>query len=263
MKIALLQTDIVWDDIIANTRKLDDLTGRPEVAGSSLIVLPEMWATGFNVHPTAELADRCEAALNWMAVTAERLGAAVAGSLVAQDGDGFRNRFYLVRPDGSTDYYDKRHLFTYGGEDQTYVRGERRVVVPLDEWKVLLQTCYDLRFPAFSRNRTATGGLGADYDLLLYVASWPESRQTAWQTLLRARAIENQCYVCGVNRTGSDPQCRYAGGSAIIDAKGRTLGELQAEEGILTAELDANSLATFRRKFPVLHDADDLHPAIG
>ena len=164
----------------------------------------------------------------------------------------FYNRLYFVRPDGSVEHYDKRHLFTYGGEDKHFTRGNRRVVVAWRGVRLLLEVCYDLRFPVWSRNR-------GDYDAALYVASWPKSRVEAWSTLLRARAIENQCYVVGVNRIGEDPNCEYCGCSAIIDPYGRTLAECERDKECLAeAELDMEALRAFRAKFPVLRDADRL-----
>ena len=159
---------------------------------------------------------------------------------------------FFVRPDGSWDYYDKRHLFGFAGETDEYVAGERRVIT---EWKgvrFLLQVCYDLRFPVFSRN-------GGDYDAIIYVANWPEKRRDVWLTLLKARALENQCFVIGVNCVGSDKNCTYAGDSQIVDAYGRMLAQCQpGQEEIAAAPLDIESLQRFRMKFPVLDDADNF-----
>lgn len=254
MHITLVQTDIRWHAPRENMARIEALLGPPAPAPDgepALIVLPEMWATGFDTQPDAApaLADAHDEALRWMRTTAQKCGAYVAGSLTARDGARLSNRLYLVAPDGGLQTYDKRHLFSYGGEQRAFSPGTDRVVATVGRWRVLLQICYDLRFPVFARNH-------GEYDLAVYVANWPESRQGAWDTLLRARAIENQCYVCGVNRCGSDALCRYAGGSALIDAYGRTVTEAGTAECAVTAVADSGSLQRFRHKFPVLEDAD-------
>ena len=176
---------------------------------------------------------------------------AVCGSVAVCCTDGLiRNRMYFVLPDGKSYYYDKRHLFAYGGEDKHYVKGGRRVVAEYKGVRFLLQVCYDLRFPVWARNND-------DYDAILFAANWPGSRQNVWQVLLRARAIENQCYVIGANRTGSDPLCRYVGRSAIVDAKGKTLAQAKGDAPqVVTADIDIGALNAFRKKFPVLADRD-------
>ena len=177
---------------------------------------------------------------------------AIAGSVAVQENGKYYNRFYFVHPDGTVQHYDKKHLFTYGGEDKQFTAGTERVVVHYRGVRILLEVCYDLRFPVWSRN------LG-DYDMILYVASWPTPRVDAWSALLRARAIENQCYVAGVNRMGTDPACEYSGGSAIIDPYGKTMAECPWScESEATAEIDMEKLAAFREKFPVLDDADSF-----
>ena len=216
---------------------------------SDVYVLPEMWATGFAATEPAEVCH--DAPLEWMNTMAGQLDAALCGSLVAKDIDGsYRNRQYFVLPDGTFHTYDKRHLFTYGGENLHYTRGDKRVTVRYKGVKFMLQTCYDLRFPVWTRSQN-------DYDAIIYVANWPESRQNVWHILLRARAIENQCYVIGANRTGCDPVCKYSGHSAIIDAKGRTLAQAKRDnEQTVTADIDMEQLEKFRQKFPVLMDRD-------
>jgi predicted amidohydrolase len=179
-------------------------------------------------------------------------GAAIAGSIAVTNDGKYYNRFYFVKPDGSVSQYDKKHLFTYGGEHLRFTAGNERVIV---EWKgvrILLEICYDLRFPVWARNR-------GDYDMILYVASWPTPRVSAWSSLLVARAIENQCYVAGVNRVGNDPACEYCGGSVIIDPYGKTIVACHMnEECEATAEIDMDKLQAFREKFPVLNDADEF-----
>ena len=248
LKISLLQTDIVWSNPEANAiaaKKAIDAC-----PGSDLYVLPEMWSTGFATEPQG-IAEREELSLGWMKATAQETGAAIAGSVATELGNGdFRNRFYFVKPDGETVFYDKHHLFTYGGEDKRYTAGESRTVVEFKGVRFLLLVCYDLRFPLWSRSRE-------DYDCILYVASWPTSRIDAWRTLLKARAIENQCYVAGVNRTGTDPACTYCGGTALIDPYGKVAAQCDDNQAqTITALIDLDELNAFRKKFPVLKDRD-------
>ncbi len=250
MKILLLQTDIVWNDPVANrARAAERIAAAPQ---SDLVVLPEMFTTGFCTDPRGVAEGAPFETLSWMQATARERGAALAGS-VATEVDGlYYNRFYFVRPDGTYAAYDKRHLFSFAGEDKNYTPGGERAVVEYNGWRILLQVCYDLRFPVFSRN------LG-DYDLILYVADWPTVRVGAWNTLLRARAIENQCYVVGVNRTGTDPYLAYNGSSALIDYLGLSVVEAPLEqEAAVLGTADREALDGFRAKFPALADADSF-----
>ena len=229
MKVAIVQHDIVWAQPTENLRHLSQLLDRQSEA--DLYVLAETFTTGF------------------MAKGNE----AFAASIATKDEDGsLRNRLFFVRPDGTYDYYDKHHLFSYAGETDAYVAGQERVIVEWRGIRFLLQVCYDLRFPVFSRNCL-------DYDAVIYVANWPTPRIDVWQTLLKARALENQCFVIGVNRIGEDPACTYSGASAIIDAYGKTIAYCNDhEEGIAIGELNIAQLLRFREKFPVLQDADDF-----
>ncbi|MBO7331664.1 MAG: nitrilase family protein, partial [Alistipes sp.] len=198
MKVTILQRDILWADPATNIARADEAIARN--AGSDLYVLPEMFSTGFCVEPETVAESLDGEALQWMKSKAAATNAAIAGSVVVTDGERYFNRFYFVKPDGEVEYYDKRHLFTYGGEHLRFTAGDRRVVMEWRGVRILLEVCYDLRFPVWARNRD-------DYDMIIYVASWPTTRMLAWSTLLVARAIENQCYVVGVNRVGSDPVC--------------------------------------------------------
>lgn len=250
MKIAIIQTNIDWGNPSANVKKANEIIDSQ--AQTDLFVLPEMFSTGFCTNPKgiAEPVE-CET-LQWMKRKAAEKDCAIAGSIATEEEGRFYNRFYFVHPDGKTEWYDKKHLFTYGGEDKHFTAGKERVVVTHRGVRILLQVCYDLRFPVWARNRK-------DYDMILYVASWPTSRVEAWRTLLKARAIENQCYVAGVNRVGEDPACAYCGGSAVIDPYGRTLTACEdGKEMVARAEIDMESLDAFRHKFPVLNDADDF-----
>ena len=185
-----------------------------------------------------------------MTEKAQQTGAAICGSVAAEEFGRFYNRFYFVRPNGVETVYDKHHLFTYGGEDRHFTAGKHRVVFGYAGKLFLPQICYDLRFPCYSRNHK-------EYDVAIYVASWPSVRQHAWDTLLRARAIENQCYVIGVNRVGDDPTCHYNGGSCVIDPWGETVVACEyGKEDAVTAEIDIDKLYEFRKKFPVLNDQD-------
>lgn len=250
MKIVLLQLDIVPDDAAANILRAQRLMDASP--GADLYVLPEMWATGFCVRPDDNTRECSLLARRWMAGQARRRDCAVAGSLAVSGDDGrWCNAFLFVRPDGSEERYCKRHLFGFGGEDRHYAAGTARTVVAFRGLRFLLQVCYDLRFPVFARNRS-------DYDAILYVANWPESRITVWDILLRARAVENQCYVFGVNRTGGAPEGNYSGHSVAIDAYGRPVADMPDGEGVVEVVPDMERLAAFRRKFPVLADADDF-----
>lgn len=248
MKITLLQQDISWgkpeENVCAAEQAMD---ARP---GADLYVLPEMFSTGFCTEPEglAEPAD--SDTLRWMRRYAQAHGCAVAGSIAVLDRGKYCNRFHFVFPDGTYRTYDKRHLFTYGGEDKHFTAGRERVIVEYGGVRFLLLICYDLRFPVWARNRK-------DYDAILYVANWPTPRVEAWLALLKARAIENQCYVAGVNRVGTDPSCEYCGGTLWIDPYGNTVAA--CERGMVdavTVELDMGCLTDFRRKFPVLEDGD-------
>ena len=271
MKTAIIQHTLRWNDAEANLQHIAELTDRQP--GADLYVLSETFATGFLAEDETRkdkssewktaIGRRGVSVLIWMQQQARRLDAAIAGSVATVDDEGLlRNRLFFVRPDGSYDYYDKRHLFSYAGESDAYVAGRRRVVVAWRGVRFLLQVCYDLRFPVFSRRtlqhdgNTAADG-GGDYDAIIYVANWPESRRQVWQTLLRARALENQCFVVGVNVVGNDGQCDYVGDSVVIDAYGRTIATCDPSvAGVAVADLDMSRLQHFRSKFPVIDDAD-------
>ncbi len=254
MKITVLQQDIVWENPQANRERADAvLNGLPE---ADLFVLPEMFSTGFSMQPE-EIAEEADGETGrWMKRKAAERHAAVAGSVVVREAGKYFNRFYFVYPDGRVRHYDKRHLFTYGGERKRFTAGTERVVWEFRGVRILPEVCYDMRFPVWARN-------AGEYDLILYVANWPTSRANVWHTLLRARAIENQCYVVGVNRVGADPACPYMGSSAIIDPYGRTMVECPPEvECTASATIDMEKLRAFRKKFPVLDDADSFSRGI-
>ena len=248
MKVTILQRDIEWANPALNVQRAEEAIARN--AEADLYVLPEMFSTGFCTQPEGIAEASNSDTLKWMQRKAAETNAAIAGSVAVEEDGKFYNRFYFVKPDGSVTHYDKKHLFTYGGEHLRFTAGEQRVVVEWRGVRILLEVCYDLRFPIWARNR-------GDYDMILYVASWPTPRVAAWSALLVARAIENQCYVAGVNRVGTDPACEYCGGSVIIDPYGKMIATCaDNEETEATAEVDMEALEAFREKFPVLKDAD-------
>ena len=250
MKVTIFQTDICWAKPAENVRNVQRLLD--ENAGSDLYVLPEMWATGFATTPHDIAEHEDSVALRWMHQTAKSHSCAVSGSLLIQTADGkYRNRHYFVTPD-KTFFYDKHHLFTYGHEDRYIASGNDHVIATWQGRRFLLLTCYDLRFPLWSRY-----GRAGEYDAIIAVANWPESRQQAWRILTRARAIENQCYLIGSNRVGDDEFCHYCGESLVSDSKGDTLAEgIANREMAVTADLDFDKLMNIRRRFRVLEDRD-------
>lgn len=257
MKVTLLQTDICWGDVFANIKQAEMLIDASE--DSDLYVLPEMWSTGFATQPE-ELAHDVNhnEALQWMRSLTIKRKCAISGSLAVRLEDGsYRNRHYFV--DGRNQqevFYDKHHLFTYGGEDKYYTAGQSHTIIEYEGFRILLLTCYDLRFPCWSRYADKL-----EYDVIVVVANWPESRQSAWQILTRARAIENQSYLIGVNRVGDDEYSHYTGCSCVIDSIGGTLGQCHRNQvETLTIELSLSELHRRREKFRVLDDRDKKMP---
>lgn len=248
MDITIIQQDIILSDPVANRKKLETMF---DGLKTDLVVLPEMFSTGFCTvdHHGMIIFDDGETPA-WMQRMASLHQFAIAGSLAWKVTETEHyNRFFFVNPDGTMQCYDKRHLFTYGHEGTYFSAGAERVIVRFKDFRFLLQICYDVRFPVFSRNRS-------DYDAILYVASFPALRIEAWRTLVRARAIENQCYVIAVNRVGSDQVTNYNGHSAIIDAYGRAMVECGDEECVVSFDIDLQKLKVFRKRFPVGNDAD-------
>ncbi len=251
LKLALIQTSLVWENAQANRNQLDKkLTKLDEV---DLVLLPEMWSTGFSMKPQ-ELSETMNGeSVQWMKGHAVRLNAAVTGSLIIQDGGKYFNRVIWAQPDGVLRHYDKRHRFSYAGEDEEYTAGEDRPTWEWNGWRIRPQICYDLRFPVWSRNDNA-------YDLLFYVANWPARRSYPWKALLRARAIENMAYVVGVNRVGLDGNnIEYSGDSAVIDSLGATIVEAESgAEDVLMIEIDKGHLEETRSRFGFLNDRDEF-----
>ena len=250
MKVTILQRDIVWADPAENVRRADEAIDC--TPGSDLYVLPEMFSTGFCTQPEGIAEPAENETVRWMKTKSQQTGAAIAGSIAIHEDGKYYNRFHFVTPDGNITTYDKKHLFTFGGEHKRFTAGSERVIVTYKGFRILLEICYDLRFPVWSRNK-------GDYDMIIYVASWPTSRVEAWKALLTARAIENQCYVAGVNRVGNDPFNTYCGGSRLIDPYGVIMAECaDGQEDEVTADVNMEVLEAFRAKFPVLDDADRL-----
>lgn len=255
MKVVLLQNDVSWADSHENLR-LNRMRLR-QVPDADLYLFPEMFATGFVTFPVGVAEDlvggTCPS-LELMKEWAAAKDAAVCGSLAVHEAERYYNRFYFVKPDGSFDFYDKHHLFTYGGEPKYFTPGQKRVVVEWRGIRFLLLVCYDLRFPVWSRNR-------GDFDAILYTANWPSVRRTAWDVLTRARAVENQCYVLAANRIGSDPTGEYSGGTRVVNPYGEIMAEgSDNKESIAEAELDLEFIRHYLSKFPVLDDADQTIP---
>jgi predicted amidohydrolase len=253
LKVSLIQTDLAWHDAAANRGRFDHLVA-PLAGQTDLVVLPEMFSTGFTMA-AAQVAEPVEGpTTQWMRALSKRLDAVITGSVVTQDGDRYFNRLIWMRPDGSHSTYDKRHLFRMALEHKHYASGSKRLVVELKGWRICPLVCYDLRFPVWSRH-SATHA----YDVLLYVANWPERRRYAWQTLLKARAIENLSYCIGVNRVGTDGlDVAYTGDSAALDFMGQPLIPDLAGESVQTVTLDYAALKAFRAKFPAHMDADEF-----
>ncbi|MBP7174179.1 MAG: nitrilase family protein [Cloacibacterium sp.] len=244
MKIIGLNQNIIWKNITANKQLIVDLLKNQE---ADVFLLPEMFTTGFCMD-AEEIADPNEETLQWMKALAKEKNAAIGGSISVKEHGKFFNRFYFVLPNGTHEQYDKRHLFSYSGEDKIYTKGNERVIVHCKGFRVLLQTCYDLRFPVFMRNK-------GDYDAVFFVANWPETRIEAWKTLLKARAIENQCFVFGVNRIGTDGNnLNYPESSYSFFADGREISEVK--ESIVTSVWNLEELNLYREKFPFLKDQD-------
>ena len=250
MNVCLIQTNIAWGDVSGNLRQFETLAA--QAAPADLYVLPEMFTTGFATSAGALVETEPADGLEWMKAFAKMRGAAVCGSVALKlaASENCVNRMYFVTPDGGVRVYDKKHLFGYGGERDRFSAGIDRVTVEYDGVRFMLAVCYDLRFPVWLRNR-------GDYDVLIVSANWPEGRRRAWDVLTKARAIENQCYVLAVNRTGSDPSCNYDGGTAVVGPSGEMLASVPDNTaGCCSAQLDIKGLAALRRDFPVLDDAD-------
>jgi omega-amidase len=275
LTITTIQTNLSWENKAANLyaleRKINDLEEKTEI-----IVLPEMFSTGFSMD--LSLAETMEGeTVQWMKDVAAKNKIILTGSLIIKENDLYFNRLVWMLPNGHSGYYDKRHLFAYAEEDKHYTAGNKRLIASVKGWKINLQICYDLRFPVWARNRVlqtsehleesflasrgteTSPGDSPEYDLLIYVANWPERRNHAWKTLLCARAIENQCYVVGVNRVGRDGNnINYSGNSLVIDPLGEVLYHMADEEDVFTVTIQKEHLEEVRTKFPFWKDGDNF-----
>ena len=244
LKIAGLNLDIVWKNKSANFEQIET---QCDAVQADLFLLPEMFSTGFCME-AEKVADRNLETLTWMKSFAKSKEAAVAGSVSVEENGSFYNRFYFVFPDGNFEYYDKRHLFSYSGEDKIYTAGTERKIIDYKGFRILLQVCFDLRFPVFARNQD-------DYDAMLYVANWPKSRVDAWKSLLKARSIENQAFLFGLNRIGTDGyNLEYEESSQVYYPDGKEISI--RENNLIRTEWHLEKLQEFRNKFPFLKDRD-------
>ncbi len=269
LTITTIQSNLIWEEKSANLRMLEQkIMGIEEK--TEIVVLPEMFSTGFSMKPE-QLAETMDGeTVEWMKRVSRENGIVLTGSVIIEEEGNFYNRLIWMLPNGQYGHYDKRHLFAYGEEDKHYNAGSKRLIASVKGWKINLQVCYDLRFPVWARNRVfdsaktqespSTPDRTLEYDVLIYVANWPERRSHAWKTLLCARAIENQCYVVGVNRVGSDANnIYYSGNSLIIDPLGQVLYHMADEEDVNTITLQKEVLEDTRAKFPFWKDADSFN----
>jgi predicted amidohydrolase len=251
MKVAVIQSPLVWEDPQLN-RNYFEAKINTIVSEVDLIVLPEMFTTGFTMQAEAVAETMQGQTMLWLQSLAKARKCAITGSLIVTEDGKFYNRMVFVFPTGEVQQYDKRHLFTLAGEDVVFTAGTEKIIIEYKGWKICPLICYDLRFPVFSRNVE-------NYDLLIYVASWPKTRIAAWDTLLKARAIENMSYTIGVNRLGVDgTNLEYVGHSQIVDYLGNSVLEPQKGEGVFIAELDKNRLLDTRKKLDFLKDQDQF-----
>jgi len=257
LRISLVQGATRWHDPVGNRAYYAELMA-PLVGASELVILPETFTSGFSNDAIEQAEGMDGPTVAWIRDQAVRLDAAVTGSVQLRAGDGVYNRLLWATPDGQLQHYDKRHLFRYADEDKRYAAGRERLTVEWKGWRINPLVCYDLRFPVYARNRQDVECPGAlDFDLQIYVANWPAARSYAWKTLLRARAIENLCYVAAVNRVGIDGRgLKYSGDSAVIDFMGQPLIETTGEEGVASSVISAAQLAAHRAHFPAMLDGD-------
>ncbi len=248
LKTTIIQAPLAWENIDANLNYFSDKI--KVIDKAELIVLPEMFTTGFSMN-AKDLAEPMEGkCMQWLAATASEKQAAICGSFIAKEKENYYNRFIFMRPDGTFEFYDKRHLFSYAQEHLSYTAGEERKIINYKGWRICPQVCYDVRFPVWSRNKQ-------DYDLLIYVANFPQKRSRAWRSLLVARAIENQVYTIGVNRIGTDGKdIEYSGDSLIIDYDGQIVFDAKDQEIAHTERLDLLRQSNYQDRFQFLADRD-------
>jgi omega-amidase len=254
LSITTIQTNLIWEDKTANLNALEQKINAIETP-TEIIVLPEMFSTGFSMQPS-QLAETMDGeTVSWMKRVSAQNKIILTGSIIIEKEGNYYNRLIWMLPNGQYGYYDKRHLFAFGQEDKFYTAGNKRLIAQVKGFKINLQVCYDLRFPVWARQQNKSGEM--EYDVLIYVANWPEKRSHAWKTLLCARAIENQCYVIGVNRVGADGNNIYhSGNSLAIDPLGQVLYHMADDEDVNTVTLSKEYLNEVREKFPFWKDGD-------
>lgn len=258
LTVSLIQTQLFWEDVSANInmlqQKINPLKGKTE-----LVILPEMFSTGFSMQPEKFAETMDGKTVEWMKQIAAENKIILTGSLMIEEAGNYYNRLIWMLPNGSYGFYDKRHCFAYAKENEHYTAGNKRLIASVKGWKINLQICYDLRFPVWARQSFNKRAEEREYDILLYIANWPERRNHAWKSLLLARAIENQCYVIGVNRVGNDGNNIYhSGDSMVINPLGEILYNKAHEEAVFTITLNKEDLVNIRTKFPFWKDADDF-----
>ena len=252
LRIAAIQSELYWEDITANLAHFEEeiakITTNPDI-----IILPEMFSTGFSMNSKTLAEPMNLTTFKWMKQMAAKTNALMIGSFIASENNQFYNRLLWMEPSGDFDTYDKRHLFRMGNENEHFSAGKNRLIRNWKGWNICPLVCYDLRFPVWSRN------VNNEYDILIYVANWPQARAYAWSSLLVARALENQAHVVGLNRVGEDGLgLKYSGDSAIIDFNGKIIATESMKSKIIEAELSRSELEAFRSKFPAYLDADDF-----
>jgi predicted amidohydrolase len=250
LKVTLIQSELIWEDIEANLKLFEDKINNIQEE-TDLIILPEMFTTGFSMKAKILAQDMNGSAVLWMQEKSKAKNADIVGSLIISENGKYFNRVVWAKPDGSVFTYDKKHLFRLIGEQNVYTAGEKHLTATLYEWKIRPFICYDMRFPIWTRN------MDNQYDIAVYIANWPEKRALQWDLLMPARAIENQCYVIGVNRVGADGKGhKYIGGSSVIDPTGRTLFKKENVSFVKTISLSYDAVKEYREQFPAWMDAD-------
>jgi len=254
LSITTIQTNLIWEDKAANLYALEQKINSIQDP-TEIVVLPEMFSTGFSMQPSLFAETMEGETLNWMKKVSTQNKIILTGSIIIEEDGKYYNRLIWMLPNGEYGYYDKRHLFAFGQEDKFYNAGNKRLIAQVKGFKINLQVCYDLRFPVWARQQNKSGGM--EYDVLIYIANWPEKRSHAWKTLLCARAIENQCYVVGVNRVGTDGNNIYhSGNSLVIDPLGQVLYHMPDDEDVNTVTISKDYLNEVREKFPFWKDGD-------
>ncbi len=249
LNISIIQSDLVWEDIDAN---LENFTEKISSIHSDIIILPEMFSTGFSMNAVKFAEDENGKALSWMKEKAKSANSVITGSVMTKENGNYYNRLYWVEPSGKIEFYDKRHLFGLGEEDKVYSAGKKRLIVEYNGWKICPMICYDLRFPVWCRNKN-------EFDVQIFVANWPEKRSAHWKALLQARAIENQVFVVGVNRVGTDANgYSHSGDSTLIDPIGEIIFQESNKEIVFTYTLSKFDLKVKRKQYPFLQDGDDF-----